>query len=770
MEKFLKEHVLFQDVSPENLERLIEDSKEENFAPGETIIEFGQPGRFLGIVIEGRAEAVVDDPERGRHRLGWLNSGDFFGEMSLMTGEPTGAHVIADEKVRVLLIPQKTFTSYLLTNPAAVRLIARTITERLQSRERNEEERNRVDGAWKKLPDPYGLGLQTQQPMKLLVLNCGSSSLKYNFFDTKNPEMDARGLVERIGSEGTKHHLYSKNRSFDVELEKGDHGAAFQSMIDALLDAEKGVIRELREIDAVGHRVVHGGEKYNKPTVVTQDILEELDGLAHLAPLHNPVNVLGIKESMNLLPEIPQVAVFDTAFHHKIPAYAHLYGLPYEYYEKHAIRRYGFHGLSHHYVAMKAAEFLKTSFTSLKIVTCHLGNGASVCAVDHGYSVDTSMGLTPTEGLIMGTRSGDLDPAAVLYLQRNLGLSAEEVDDVINKKSGLCGLSGVSNDLREIQEAAERGDRRSLLAIQVFCYRIKKYIGSYTAAMGGVDAVVFTGGIGEGSVGVRARACQGLDYMGIKLDDLKNQALSLEKGETVDISEDNSPVRILVIPTQEERMIARETIRTLGYKDIAETVRNWDDKPIPIEVSAHHLHLSKSDTKELFGESCDLTVRAELSQPGQFACNETVNLVGPKGRVDRVRVLGPYRPESQVEISITEEFKLGISAPVRPSGSLDGTPGIVLEGPVGKVTMKRGVIASLRHIHMSPEDALFFGLHDRDMVRIRVEGERSLIFGDVLVRVHPEFRLSMHLDTDEANAAEIKTGMIGYLDALQDRK
>jgi acetate kinase len=770
MEKFLKEHKLFQDISPATLERLIGESKEEVYAPGETIIEFGQPGRFLGIVIEGRAEAVVDDPDKGRRRLGWLNSGDFFGEMSLMTGEPTGAHVIADEKSRVLLIPQKTFTAYLLTNPAVVKLIAKTITVRLQSREQNEEERGRVDSAWKKHPDPYGLSLQTPQPMKMLVINCGSSSLKYNFFDTQNPGKNARGLIERIGLEGTKHHCHSKNQNFETDLERGDHGAAFKSMMDTLLDSERGVIRDLKEIDAVGHRVVHGGEKYSKPTIVTQDILKELEDLAHLAPLHNPVNVLGIKESVKLLPETPQVAVFDTAFHHKIPAYAHLYGLPYEYYKEHAIRRYGFHGLSHHYVGLKAAEFLKTPFTSLKLVTCHLGNGASVCAVDHGYSVDTSMGLTPTEGLIMGTRSGDLDPSVVLYLQRNLGLTAEEVDDLINKKSGLCGLSGVSNDLREIQEAAENGDRRSLLAIQVFCYRIKKYIGSYTAAMGGVDAVIFTGGIGEGSVGVRARTCQGMDYMGIKLDDLKNQSVCLENSDAADISQDNSPVRILVIPTQEERMIARETIRTLGYKDIADTVLNWSEKPIPIEVSAHHLHLSKIDTKALFGEDCDLTVRAELSQPGQFACNETVNLIGPKGRVDRVRVLGPYRPESQVEISITEEFKLGISAPVRPSGALDGTPGIVLEGPQGQVTMEKGVIASLRHIHMTPEDALFFGLHDRDMVRIRIEGERSLIFGDVLVRVHPDFRLSMHLDTDEANAAEIKTGMIGYLEAIQDRK
>jgi acetate kinase len=770
MEDFISQLPLFKGFPPERLSRLIAESQEESYAPGEVIIEFGQPGRFLGIMIKGRAEAVVDDPDKGRIRLGWLNQGDFFGEMSLMTGEPTSAHVIAYEPCNVLLIPQEVFAAHLVTNPDAVRLIAKTITERLRSREQDEDAQGRLKDAWRRHPDPYGLNLRTTKPMKLLVINCGSSSLKYNFFDTGNQENNARGLIERIGEQGTRHQYISEKGEISFELEKADHGSAFESMVKILTDPEHGVIRDLGEICVVGHRVVHGGDRYHQAILLTEKILDEISELSHLAPLHNPVNVMGIRESMRVLPDTRQVAVFDTAFHHKMPIQAHLYGLPYEYYQEHGIRRYGFHGPSHQYVALRAAEFLKRPFSDLKLITCHLGNGASICAIDHGHSVDTSMGLTPTEGLIMGTRCGDLDPAVILYLQRNLGLSPEEIDDLLNRQSGLKGISGISNDLREIENAALQGDRRALLAKQLFCYRVKKYIGSYAAVMGGLDALIFTGGIGEGSTGVRARACQGLAYMGILLDEIKNKTAPPLRGQIKDISDEDSPVKVLIIPTDEERMIAREAIRTLGFQDLAESVKHWDDRPIPIEVSAHHVHLSRADVDKLFGQGYELTFLSWLSQPGQFACNECVNLIGPKGRVDDVRILGPLRKETQVEVSITEGFKLGIDAPVRPSGDLDRTPGISLEGPGGKIAIPQGVICSLRHVHMAPEDALFFGLRDRDMVRIRVEGERSLIFGDVLVRLDPNFKLNMHLDTDEANAAEIKTGMIGFLEAIHDRR
>jgi acetate kinase len=402
------------------------------------------------------------------------------------------------------------------------------------------------------------------------------------------------------------------------------------------------------------------------------------------------------------------------------------------------------------------------------MVICHLGNGASICAVDHGRSVDTSMGLTPAEGLIMGTRCGDIDPAVLVHLMRSEGLNHEELHELINNKGGLKGLSGISNDMREIEMAADDGDHRALLAFKTFCYRVRKYIGAYVAAMGGLDVLVFTGGIGQGSAGVRSLACQGLGYMGIDIDEQENRtARGLD--EVCDISTESAGVRVLVVPTDEERMIARETLRALDRHYVTRIILSQEPTPLPLEVSAHHVHLSQEHVAALYGQGHGLTPARELSQPGQFACKETVDLIGPKGRVERVRVLGPTRKETQVEISMTEQFKLGIDPPIRASGDLEESPGITIEGKKGVAAIGNGVICALRHIHMSPEDALHFGLRDRDRVMVRVEGERELIFGDVLVRIHPDYKLAMHIDTDEANAASISTGFTGYIDRIQSR-
>jgi acetate kinase len=370
----------------------------------------------------------------------------------------------------------------------------------------------------------------------------------------------------------------------------------------------------------------------------------------------------------------------------------------------------------------------------------------------------------------MGTRSGDLDPSILIYLCREKGLLIEEIDEILNRQSGLKGLSGISSDFRKLADAANQGEARALLAIHIFCYRIRKYIGAYIAALGGLDALVFTGGIGEGSVWVRSLACQGLSYMGIRVDDILNRTTSPRPGEVADISDESSQVKVLLIPTDEGRMIARETIHTLGFQNVAQVIKNQEQQKIPIEVSAHHVHLSKDAVDAIFGLGYELTPQSDLSQPGQFACKETVTLVGPNGRVERVRVLGPLRKQTQVEISMTEEFKLGIQAPIRPSGDLKGSPGLTIQGPAGRYGLFQGVICALRHIHMPPEDALRFGIKDRDIVMVRIEGDRTLVFGDVLVRVDPAFQLSMHLDTDEANAASIKTGMMGYLIGVQDRR
>ena len=536
-----------------------------------------------------------------------------------------------------------------------------------------------------------------------------------------------------------------------------------------LTGADNGVIKDPSEITVVGHRVVHGGERFSEAIVIDDKILKELDALSPLAPLHNPVNVAGIKAGQRIFPSVPHVAVFDTAFHSTLPSYAYLYGLPYEYYEKKGVRRYGFHGSSHAYVCLKAAQYLQKRVNELKITSCHLGNGASLCAIDHGRSMDTTTGFTPNEGLIMGTRSGDLDPGIITYLEREEGLTGAQIDQILNKKSGLLGLSGISGDMREVEQAAANGDVRALIALKAFTYRIRKYIGAYLAAMGGLDVLIFTGGIGQGSAGVRSLALQGLQCMGIHLDEQRNREAKGFK-EICRISTDDSPVTILVVPTDEERMIARETLRSLSRSYLKEIVKAQKDEPFLLEVSAHHIHLSQEHVEALFGEGHQLTWHSDLSQPGQFACKEQLTIIGPKGRIERVRILGPTRKATQIEIAMTEQFKLGIHPPIRESGDLHDTPGCMLEGPNGKVNIENGVICALRHIHMTPADALRYGLKEKSTVRVRVAGDRELIFGDVLIRINPNYKLAMHIDTDEANAASLKTGDLVFIEGIQNQE
>ncbi|HXJ75056.1 MAG TPA: acetate kinase, partial [Candidatus Dormibacteraeota bacterium] len=342
------------------------------------------------------------------------------------------------------------------------------------------------------------------------MINCGSSSLKYSYYDTADEARSARGLVERIGIAGTRLAHHGPKGEVKRELPAGGFKEAISAMIGELVARETGVISSVGEVSLVAHRVVHGGERFTEATLITDHVLAQLETLSPLAPLHNPVNLAGIREMRQLFSAAPHVAVFDTAFHHTLPAYAYLYGLPYEFYEQKGVRRYGFHGTSHGYVTLRAAQYLGRRPNELTIVSCHLGNGSSLCAVDHGRSVDTTMGFTPAEGLIMGTRCGDVDAGVLAFLERNEGMSAVKAEELLNKKSGLLGLSGVSSDMREILKAADEGQHRALLALKAYCYRVRKYIGAYVAAMGGLDAVVFTGGIGQGSAMVRALALQGL--------------------------------------------------------------------------------------------------------------------------------------------------------------------------------------------------------------------------------------------------------------------
>jgi len=407
--------------------------------------------------------------------------------------------------------------------------------------------------------------------MKILVLNSGSSSLKYQLIDGDTEEVVAKGLAECIGVANRSGRIVQETErdgkiSFDADMDC--HDDAMDRVFALLTDPARGVVKHVDEIAAVGHRVVHGGEKFVQPTLITDDVLEEVEKMSELAPLHNPPNLDGIRACLRLMPGVPQVAVFDTAFHSTIPDYAYIYALPYEYYTNLGVRRYGFHGTSHQYVAGIALGMLAekgVSREASRIVTCHLGNGCSMAAIRGGRVVDTSMGLTPVEGMVMGTRSGDIDPAILVYLARRLDASVSDLDRIINKESGLLGISGLS-DMRDVEDAAADGNERAELALEVFCYRIRKYVGAYAAAMGGLDAIVFTAGVGENSPVVRERVCHDLGFLGVDLDDGKN---ATERGHAVDLATVSSRVRVLLIPTNEERMIARETMRVISESAVS---------------------------------------------------------------------------------------------------------------------------------------------------------------------------------------------------------
>ncbi|MHB8581564.1 MAG: acetate/propionate family kinase [Ignavibacteriaceae bacterium] len=390
--------------------------------------------------------------------------------------------------------------------------------------------------------------------MKILVLNCGSSSIKYQFIDTKEKIALAKGLVERIGMSGAvlSHSRYDGD-GIKIVGEILDHTIAIEYVLGVILSKNHGVIDSKDDIEAVGHRVVHGGETFSDSVLITDEVIKVLQDNIELAPLHNPPNIKGIQAVKRILPNVPQCAVFDTAFHTKMPPKSFLYGIPYELYKKHKIRKYGFHGTSHSYVAHKAAELLGKNINELKIVTAHLGNGCSMSAVQNGISIDTSMGFTPLEGLIMGTRSGDADPSLILYIMGKEGLSLSEAGTLLNKHSGLIGISGVSSDMRELIAAVKEGNKRAKYAIDIFCYRIKKYLGSYAAAMGGLDAFVFTGGIGENSAEVRSEVCADLEFLGIELDEDRNNS------NNEIISKSTSRIPVLRIPTNEELVIALDT-------------------------------------------------------------------------------------------------------------------------------------------------------------------------------------------------------------------
>ena len=392
--------------------------------------------------------------------------------------------------------------------------------------------------------------------MKVLVINCGSSSLKYQILDMTHESLMCKGLVERIGMDGSviTHEKIGMDK-VKTEVPMKDHKDAIEQVLKAVQDPETGVVASMDEIGAVGHRVVHAGEKYASSVLITEEVIKALEECVELAPLHNPPNLLGIAACQELMPDTPMVAVFDTAFHQTMPPESYIYAIPYEYYQKYRIRRYGFHGTSHKYVAERAAKILNTDLGDLKLITCHLGNGASVSAIKRGKCIDTSMGFTPLEGLVMGTRSGDIDPAIVTYIRAKENLPQGKVNEILNKKSGVLGISGVSSDFRDIEAAVEEGNERAALALKVFAHKVRFYIGAYIAEMNGVDAIIFTAGVGENDAMMREIICNNLGNLGIKLDPVKNKI----RGKETIISADDARVKLIMIPTNEELMIARDT-------------------------------------------------------------------------------------------------------------------------------------------------------------------------------------------------------------------
>lgn len=605
--------------------------------------------------------------------------------------------------------------------------------------------------------------------MKILALNVGSSSIKFGIFDTEIS--DSRIFKAEFS------HFEDKKSTLRYRCggEKGIEQKRTESISSFAL-AIQSIPRILNEFgydafEAIGHRVAHGGSNCNHATLINDDLLTYINKSIPLAPLHNPAHVKAIHLCKVLWPSIPQVAVFDTAFHHTIPDYAYTYAIPLAWREL-GLRRYGFHGSSHQYIALRTAQELGKPLNQFKIISCHLGNGASICAIDRGSSIDTSMGMTPLEGLVMGTRSGDVDPGIFAFLARELGLDAIEIERQLYSDSGLKGLTG-SADMRDVERLSSEGDAAAQLALNLYAYRVRKYIGAYAAAMGGVDVLVFTGGIGENSAAMRHRICTQFEYLGMALDIDKNQALKLIGLEAPQIQSAHSRVPILVTQTCEQWMISQEVKALLQREPISDKPRpqgslapadsNGQQQRIPIAVSARHIHPSKTLVEQLFGKGYQLTKAHSLTQPEGWAANETVELVGPSGSFKKVRILGPMRERTQIEVSATDTYTLGLEAPIRDSGDLDGTPIVTLRGPAGEAKID-GLIIAARHIHMSPADANAMQLRDGDYVEMKLGDEkRSVTFKNTLIRIKEGYVTEMHIDTDEANAAGIRFQSSGEL-------
>jgi acetate kinase len=566
--------------------------------------------------------------------------------------------------------------------------------------------------------------------MHILSLNAGSATLKFGVFDPVSATALMEATIDRPAVDA----------------------AAFDEIERRLRDTG------MPAIDAVGHRVTHGGPRLSEAVLVDADVEREIEQAAPLVPQHNPVALAGIRLARERWPGLPQVAVFDTAFHAGMPQRASLYAVPQAWRDA-GVRRYGFHGLSHRHVLATVSGALERAPEDLRIVSCHLGNGASLCAIDRGRSIDTSMGMTALEGLVMGTRSGDLDPGVQGFVARTLGLDPAQIEAALYHDSGLKALSGISSDLREIETQARQGHAGARTALQVHAYRVRKYIGAYAAAMGGCDAIAFTGGAGENSAALRRRILEGLEFLGVRLDEERNESFGASGAAVAELQAPHSQVAVLAVRAREQLIIARETADVLRH---AQRPPPPQDFSMPVAISAHHVHLTQAAVEALFGDGHALRVLQPLSQPGFYAAEETVAVIGERDRLERVRVVGPCRAANQIEISRTEAIRLGIDAPLRLSGDLAGSAEVTLAGPAGMLRTT-GLIVARRHLHLTSADARRLGVEHRGEIEVALDTPRGTVLGQVALRVDDGAVLELHLDTDEANAAGLRGAGEGLL-------
>jgi acetate kinase len=590
--------------------------------------------------------------------------------------------------------------------------------------------------------------------MRILVFNAGSSSLKIGLFD-KEAHLVKATFDDFAGGACRLRIAFGGGPSTSSSRSLADIAAAVAAVPALIAEHAPG------PIDAIAHRIAHGGERFTGPALLDDAVTEGIEALVPLAPLHLPAALATLRHARSVWPAVAQWGVFDTSFHLTNPPFVTTYAVP-EAWRAAGLRRFGFHGTSHRYVMLRVAEAAGEDAAALRIISCHLGNGASVCAINRGQSMESSMGMTPLEGLVMGTRSGDVDPGVFGFLARRMGLGIEEIEAALYGQSGLHALTG-SADMRGIEMRAASGDAAAQLAIEIYAHRVRKYIGAYAAAMGGVDALAFTGGIGENSATMRRRICDGLGFMGLRLDPDRNANPDLSDRAAPEVQAWGSRVRVFVTETAEQLQIAREVAAAIAAPAARGPIR------LPVAVSARHVHLSDAHVAALFGPGARLRPDFALRQPGNFAAQEKLRLEGPRGAFDAVRVLGPTRGRTQIEVSRTDAFHLGLDAPVRMSGDLDGTPQVRLVGPAGSVDTD-GLIVAARHIHVHPDDARAWGLADREKVTVRVGGTgREVDFAGTVVRVMPDAFTEMHIDTDEANAAGIGQGIEGELIAPTER-